>query len=293
MTSPGESRAAVHDALQRFGTALAELDAELDWAGLGASYCEGDAREFFGPELRANLFDAGVCFAEDLERALDARRGGKSLYLGAALAELAPLLCESLVLGREIVWLNLPGRETRELRRALRAVGRRLGCALPQPATHAIERVRTASCDHVWMVSVLTDPDAFPALHDELYARRGGPLATGRGSLPRERKRAAELARELLRCAAPASLLSTTDEELRVLRPIAKELGRALEVPRRGRTSALVGDIVRLCALTTRESAEKPAKRPARKPATLPAKLAAKKSARARRARASSSAARR
>ena len=239
----------MQEAIQTFGAALTELLGELDWARLGRVYCEGDGSEFFDDERRERLLDIGLRIADELATALPQGGPRRSLYVGAAVAELAPILAERLVLGREVVWLNLPGEETDELARALRAVGERLGLALPAPSTDALATLPEAPFDHLWMVSVLTDPDAFPALHDELYERAGGPLATGRGELGEERERAKALAEALLARAAPEALLSTTDEELTVFEPLARRLGRALEVPKTSRLTAVVGDRLRYCSL--------------------------------------------
>jgi hypothetical protein len=239
----------VEDAIRTFGAALAGLDAELDWERLGRSYAEGEAGSFFDDELRARILDTGLHFADDLARALPRDGARRSLYLGAAVAELAPILAERLVLGREVVWLNLAGEESTELARALDVVASRLGVELPKPSTEGLESCPVASCDHLWMVSVLTDPDVFPALHDELYERAGGPLATGRGLLEVERERAESLATALLERATSPSVLSTTEEELAVLAPLARRLGMKLDVPRESRRTAIVGDEVRLCTL--------------------------------------------
>jgi hypothetical protein len=237
----------MQEPLRICGAAIAALDAELDWPLLGRAYCEGDARDYFDAAQRENLLETGLLFADDLARAL--RPGGRSLYLGAAVAELVPLLTERLVLERDVHWLNLPGVELSELVRAADVVGARLGLQLPSPSALPIEHVAEASCDHLWMVSVLTDPDAFPALHDELYERAETPLATGRGAAADERLRATALVDAWLARAAPSCLVSTTDEELVLLRPRIARLGWRIEVPREGRYTALVGDVVRHCRL--------------------------------------------
>jgi hypothetical protein len=235
--------------VRRFGAALAALYDELDWERLGRTYCEGDGSKFLDERLRAEVLDVGLQFADDVARALAPGCAQCSLYLGAAVAELAPMLAESIVLEREVRWLNLDGEESRELARAADAVSERLGVGLPRPNATALASIAPASCGHLWMVSVLTDPDQFPALHDDLYRRSHGSLATGRGDLEDDRRRARELGEALLARAAPPCVLTTTDEELVVLRPLAPAAGFALRVPAARRISAIVGDGVRSCRL--------------------------------------------
>lgn len=213
MTAPDPS------ATERLAAAWAELEAELDWQRLGACYCEGDARDFFDDARRAQVLDTGLQLADDVAARLPPGGPGRSLYVGAAVAELAPLLVERLVLGRELRWHLLPGPELDELARALTRVGERLGLELPLPDPRPLASVAPVPCDHLWLVSVLTDPDAFPALHDELYDRAGTPAATGRGDLAAERPRAESLIEALLANAAPGALLTTTQEELTLLHP--------------------------------------------------------------------------
>jgi hypothetical protein len=225
-------------AAERLAVAWAELEAELDWSALGACYCEGDARDFFDDARRAHLLDVGLALADDVAARLPARGPGRSLYVGAAVAELAPLLVERLVLGREVRWHLLPGPELDELARGLARVAERLGLELPLPDPRPLESVAPLPCDHLWLVSVLTDPDAFPALHDELYERMGTPQATGRGDLSAERARADALIAALHAHAAPGALITTTTDELPLLR--ARWSDDVLV--EQGRLTALVGD---------------------------------------------------
>ena len=244
----------VDGALHAFGAALGALGDELDWELLGRSYCEGDGSDFFDEAFRARILETGMRFAEDIGRALGEARG-RSLYLGAEIAELPLILAEHLVLGRRVEWLNIDCAQTTELVRAIRAVSARVAVDLPVPRVGGLHEIEPGSCDHLWMVSVLTDPDSFPALHDTLYERAGGPLATGRGSLADDRRRADELVEVLLECAAPRCVLSTSDEERSVIEPLVARRGWVLEFARGGRLSSIVGDRVRIGSLTRRQAA--------------------------------------
>ena len=245
------------DAAAAFGAAWCELERELDWQRLGASYCEGPAEDFFTQERRERLLEVGLALGSEVERALPDHGPQRSLYVGAAVAELAPILMEHVVLGRTVLWLNRPGDELDELVRAITAVGARLGLELPSPSTAELSELPLEPCDHLWLVSVLTDPDAFPALHDALYERAGTPLATGRGDLAAERTHAERLVVQLLERAAPSAVLTTTDEELEIVAPLAAARALDLALPARCQLSALAGDAVRVCSLRARSETER------------------------------------
>jgi len=175
---------------------------------------------------------------------------GRSLYVGAALFELPLVLCESIVLGRAVDVHNLADPETAEINRALELVAQRVGVELPRIACSGLPQLPAAAFDHVWLVSVLTDPTTFPALHDELYDRHGTELATGACDLADDRERAATLLDTLVPLTAHGALFSTSDEELPLVEPAFAGAGRSLHVPDTGRLSGIVGDPVRLCRAT-------------------------------------------
>jgi len=237
------------DRQKLFGAVLGTIQAELDWERLGRAYCEGDGTDFFDDELRERWLDVGLQIADTLAEALNGSKG-RSVYIGAALAEVPTMLVESIVLGRDVVWINLPGDEIDELARVMRLAAEKFGIALPMPSFERVESLPRASFDHVWMVSVLTDPDHFPALHDELYERHGTELATGRGSLTEDRERAKHLARSVLELAPMAAFVTTTDEELEIVRFEARSRGSALNQLDADRVSAIVGDRVRVCRVS-------------------------------------------
>ena len=242
----------------RFAAALSTLHDELDWDLLGEFYCHEGGEHFFPEQQRESLLDAGLRIAEELAGAiteLPAGGPGRSLYLGAAVAELAPILLETLIAEREVQWRNLPGPEVTELNRALGVASERLELALPRVeiATGPFE---AQHFNHLWCVSVWTDPDRFPALHDQLYERRGDELAAGGGDLTTERERALGLAGELLDAARTPALLCTTDEELALFRSLLSPRGLVLNVPERGRLTPIVGDVLRICRLDADPSEE-------------------------------------
>lgn len=213
----------------RLAEALSRVDAVLDWDLLGNLYCHEGGARFFPEKQRDAIRDAGLAFCADLGERLVP--GGASHYVGAAVAELPMLLFETLVLERRVHWTQLPGPEFEELARVMRVVG--------GPAPSSEERP-ASNVDHLWFVSVLTDPDAFPALHDELYERN-----TGGGDLTRERSRAARLVERALDGLSRPATISTTDEEVPSFLAACERRGWRLTFPERGRLSGIVGDVVR------------------------------------------------
>jgi len=235
----------------QFASALSSLHEELDWDLLGELYCHEGGEHFFPEQQREALMDAGLRIAEDLANAISSLPTGgpgRSLYLGAAVAELAPILLETLIARREVRWRNLEGREVTELNRALEVVSAQLELVLPRVET-ATDALPSGHFDHLWCVSVWTDPECFPALHDDLYERRGHELAVGGGDLAIERERALDLAGELLDAAHSSAVLCTTDEELPLFRSLASPRGLVLDVPKQGLLTPIVGDVLRICRL--------------------------------------------
>ncbi|MEZ6019927.1 MAG: hypothetical protein R3F17_07455 [Planctomycetota bacterium] len=99
------------------------------------------------------------------------------------------MLFEQILLGRPVRGATLPGAEADALTQALAAAHQELGVTMPQIDTRPLARIGMPAINHLWFASVITDPDHFPALHDELYGRKGHALA-GRGNLTKERRRA-------------------------------------------------------------------------------------------------------
>jgi len=175
------------------------------------------------------------------------------------------MLVESIVLGREVVWINVACDELEELERVVRLAAGRFENALALAAVVGLESLPRAAFDHVWLVNVLTDPDHSPALHDELYERRGTELATARGTLTADRERVEELASSALALAADGALLSTTVEELAVLGPLCRSRGRRMRPLVDEVETAIVGDALTLYRYASADDPAEPDQDPLRR----------------------------
>lgn len=236
--------------LGEFVPILFALEEELRWEELGASYCEAGGEVFFVPEQREAIRDAGLLFASDVASALgelDSVDEPASLYVGAAVAELVPALFESVVLGRRVVLHNLPGDELDELNRALASVGKRFQLELPRLTSEPLEELQ-GPFQHVWMTSVLSDPDHFPALHNKVYERTGARAVLG-GDLGIETQIARHLMRTLVAMLRSPGLFTTSDEEAPFLTKATKRRGLKATRPEEARLSAIVGDPIRVWRL--------------------------------------------
>ena len=239
-------------AIDRFGAAAAAAESALPWRELGAVYCEGDARGFFDDTRIADMRDTALEIAAELAEQYQRptkleRPANRTLFIGAATAELWIVLFERIVLNRRVAWVNLESAESRALDAALAAAEPLAGVKLPRIITGGWNRAEIGPTDHLWFCSVLTDPDRFPALHDELYDRVGSPEAVGGGHPKREREFARTLVLQAFDCLGTEALLTTTDEELVFMRPLAHDLGATIDTPMQGQATALVGDVVRHC----------------------------------------------
>ena len=95
--------------------AIAGLFERLDYSSLGAIYCD-EGGEAFWEERRGPAQQLGIQLAEVLLARLPPR--GRSLYVGAGVAEIPALIMETLELGREVRAFNLRASEVTILNRA-------------------------------------------------------------------------------------------------------------------------------------------------------------------------------
>jgi hypothetical protein len=174
----------------------------LDYAALGPIYCDegGDA---FWEERRGPCQELGIKLAAVLRDRL--RPGGRSLYVGAGVAELPPLVMETAELHRTVAAYNLRADEAAVLNRAC------LGLQFQFQANDA--REAEGPFNHLWIVSVLNDPECFPEL-GALSSGRANPVTFDPTAFTVERQAVLALAAGCLGKVARPALVTTSVEEI-------------------------------------------------------------------------------
>lgn len=181
---------------------IARIFNSLDYAALGAIYCHegGDA---FWEERRGPCQELGIRLAEVLRGRL--RPNGRSLYVGAGVAELPMLAMETMDLQRTVAVYNLRGDEVALLNAA------RAGLPFEFQAKDA--REASGTFDHLWIVSVLNDPECFPEL-GALSSGRANPVTFDPAAFAIERQAVLDLAAGCLEKVARPGLVTTSVEEI-------------------------------------------------------------------------------
>lgn len=174
----------------------------LDYRKLGRVYCYEGGDEFWRAK-RGSCDRLGRRVAVVLRRKLG--RGGRSLYVGAGVAELPALVMETVELGRTVYPYNLRRAEVAALNRACHSI----------PLTfHAVDATSAKGrFDHLWMVSVLNDPERFPHLSPLSYGR-GNPLTLDTLKFDKERRIVRALVALCMGKLARPGLVTTTTEEV-------------------------------------------------------------------------------
>lgn len=216
--------------------AIERLLAALDYPALGPIYCDhgGDA---FWEAHRGPVLDLGLAWAKEVATRLPP--GGRSLYVGAGVAELPVLLTECLDLGRTCIATNLRSAECDSLNASLRAadLGERL-----QLQCGSADRVATeAAPDHLALVNVLDDPETFPSVSAVTYGR-ASPLDLDVDGFARERDEVRALVAVLGDALQLPAWITTTVEEAPWFLEWAAKRGVAVQADETMIETALVGD---------------------------------------------------
>jgi len=181
---------------------IARLFDSLNYTALGSIYCHegGDA---FWEEKREPCRELGTALASTLHHRL--RPQGRSLYVGAGVAELPLLAMETLELHRTIAAYNLRADEVALLNTA---------CAgLPFAILAQDARSAVGTFDHLWIVSVLNDPECFPEV-GALSSARANPVTFDPAAFAIERRAVLALAAGCLEKLACPGLVTTSVEEI-------------------------------------------------------------------------------
>jgi hypothetical protein len=181
---------------------IARIFDSLDYAALGAIYCD-EGGDTFWEERRGPCQELGGKLAAVLRDRL--RQGGRSLYVGAGVAELPPLVMETAELHRTVAAYNLRADEAAVLNRAC--------AALPLEFQAKDAREAEGPFDHLWIVSVLNDPECFPEL-GALSSGRANPVTFDPTVFTIERQAVLTLATGCLEKVARQALVTTSVEEI-------------------------------------------------------------------------------
>jgi len=211
---------------------VAHVFDELDYRRLASIYCY-EGGEAFWKAKRVPCRRLGLRVAEALLSRLPA--GGHSLYVGAGVAELPPLLIESLELHRTVYPCNLRRLEVAVLNRACH------GLPLRFHATDAANARGTF--DHLWIVSVLNDSERYPQLAALSYGR-AVPLTFDPAAFAKERKILRLLVDRCLPKLRLPGIVTTSVEEVNWIAEWCHRKHVPYRVERRQFRTALVGDAI-------------------------------------------------
>lgn len=182
--------------------AIREIFAKLNYTALGDIYCE-EGGEAFWKAHKKKCQTMGIRIAEALKPRLP--RNGKSLYVGAGVAELPMLALETLEMNRTVEACNLREQEVDILN---------LACVGLPFAVHATAaQTARGTFDHLWIASVLNDPECFPETSALAYGR-ADPVRFDPEAFQQERTQIRDLLDACLGKLSRPGLLSTTVEEV-------------------------------------------------------------------------------
>jgi hypothetical protein len=218
--------------------AIARIFDRLDYASLGPIYCD-EGGEAFWEERRGPCQDLGTRLASVLLGRLAPK--GRSLFVGAGVAEIPVLVGETLELQREVVACNLRAPEVALLNQAC--------TGMPFSFTAQDARTAMGEFDHLWMVSVLNDPECFPEL-SALSSGRANPVTFDPSAFTRERAAVAALAAGCLDKLARPGLVTTSVEEIPWVTDWCDRRGVPYVVEDDDYPTALVGDPICFIRLT-------------------------------------------
>lgn len=220
--------------------AIATIFQSLEYRTLASVYCYEGGNEFWKAK-RAPCLRLGTIVAQALLNRL--KRGGRSLYVGAGVAELPALLMECMDLKRNVFPYNLRRVEVASLNRTCHATPLRFGS---KDATTA-----SGTFDHVWIVSVLNDPERFPHVAPLSYGR-ADPVSFNPTLFQKERHVVQSIVNNCLSKLSFPGLVTTSTEEVVWIADWCHRMNIPYLVERRQYETALVGDPICLIRIGAR-----------------------------------------
>jgi hypothetical protein len=210
--------------------AIATTFDRLDYGRLAGIYCY-EGGEAFWKAKREPCRRLGMRIGEALLERLPS--DGRSLYVGAGVAELPSLLVESLELRRSVVPCNLRRSEVATLNQTCRGLPLRF---------HATDAGKArGTFNHLWIVSVLNDPERYPHVAALSYGR-AVPLTFDPSAFVKERRVLRSLVDRCLSKLCLPAAVTTSVEEVNWIADWCHRKRVPYRIERRHFRTALVGD---------------------------------------------------
>ena len=203
---------------------------QLDYKTLGKIYCYEGGDEFWRAK-RKPCERLGINLSQALLKKLP--QGGRSLYVGAGVAELPVLLAEAMELQRQVEPYNLRRSEVIVLNRACRGTPVRFHARTAAEAS--------GKFDHLWMVSVLNDPERFPDLSPLSYGN-ANPVTFDPARFQKERRIVQAIVNRCMPKLRLPGLVTTSTEEVVWIADWCHRHKIPYRVERKQYPTALVGD---------------------------------------------------
>lgn len=221
---------------------IASLFSHLDYKGLESVYCYEGGDEFWRAK-REPCRRLGAKVAEALLPKLP--RAGRSLYIGAGVAELPVLIAEAIDRERQVEPYNLRRSEVMILNRACRNLPVRF---IARDASSAQGRF-----DHLWMVSVLNDPERFPHLSPLSYGQ-ANPVTFNPILFQKERRIVQAIVDRCMPKLDVPGVVTTSTEEVVWIADWCHRHNVPYHVEPEQYTTALVGDPICVVRIGMRKS---------------------------------------
>lgn len=209
---------------------ITDVFAHLDYKALESVYCYEGGEEFWRKK-REPCRRLGTNVAEALVKKLPP--GGRSLYVGAGVTELPSLLAEAIDHQRHVEPYNLRRLEVTVLNRACRV--------LPFRFYACDASLARGRFDHLWIVSVLNDPERFPHLAPLPYGR-ADPVTFNPTRFQKERQVVQTIVNRCLGKLSVPGLVTTSTEEVVWIADWCHRHRIPYHVGRKQYPTALVGD---------------------------------------------------
>jgi hypothetical protein len=209
---------------------ITQVSDRLDYKRLESVYCFEGGDEFW-QKKREPCRRLGTKVAKVLARKLP--REGRSLYVGAGVTELPALLIEAMELDRLVEPYNLRRSEVKILNRACRG--------LPIHFRAIDASLAHGRFDHIWIVSVLNDPERFPHLSLLSYGR-ADPVTFDSVRFQKERRMVQSIVDRCMPKLDVPGLVTTSTEEAVWIADWCHRHKIPYHVERKQYPTALVGD---------------------------------------------------